>query len=276
MANEIVKKTVAASDIKSLLNGDAMKRQFALALPKICPPDRFMRVALTALNKNPKLLECKKESLLQCLMTCAELGIEPDGRRAHLIPYNSKTGMQCQMIIDYKGKIELAMRSGLVAKIHADKICENDIFEYNCGEIIRHTIDFRSDRGRAYAYYCIITNKDGTSKAEVMTLKEIQDIRKRSKAGDYGPWQTDFDEMAKKTCFHRASKWIQLSPELRRAEEVEDEDGIVAPAHIPTDASKNTVIANDISDMVETTEIQHTPPTASGLAGMAGREEDAE
>jgi recombination protein RecT len=211
----------APKTIRELLAGEALKKEFAMALPKICTVERFIRVALTAINKTPKLLDCTRESVLASLYKCAELGLEPDGRRAHLIPY----GTQCTVIIDYKGKVELAMRSGTVAVIHADKICENDVFVFDRGEVKKHEIDFRKDRGKAFAYYCLVRMKDGTEKAEVMTLAEVNDIRKRSKAGDSGPWKTDFDEMAKKTVFHRASKWITLSPELRSAEELEDTDG---------------------------------------------------
>jgi recombination protein RecT len=55
-----------------------------------------------------------------------------------------------------------------------------------------------------------------------MTREEVEQIRNRSQgyksAIQYNkshPWLTDFDEMAKKTAFHRASKWIELSPEIR-------------------------------------------------------------
>ena len=58
-----------------------------------------------------------------------------------------------------------------------------------------------------------------------MTRDECEAIRKRSRAGSSGPWVTDFDEMAKKTVFRRASKWLPLSPEIqdviRRDEETE-------------------------------------------------------
>lgn len=244
-ANDVVPK----NPLLALISGDVMKKQFALALPKIVTPDRFVRVALTAMNKNPKLLSCTRESVLSCLMSCAELGIEPDGRRAHLIPFNDRKNQRviCTMIVDYKGKVELAMRSGLVASIHADKICENDEFVYNRGHVEKHIIDFRQDRGKAFAYYCIVTMKDGSEKSEVMTKKEIDDVRKRSRASGDGPWVTDYDEMAKKTVFHRVSKWIPQSPELRDLEAKEDDDGFIDPSSlipvIPADAVVDDVPA---------------------------------
>ncbi len=199
--------------LKSLINSDAMRAQFALALPKHLTSDRFTRVCLTALTRTPKLQDCTPESFMRCLLDLSALGIEPDGRRAHLIPY----GKECTLILDYKGIAELVMRSGLVASIHADKVCENDDFEVNRGSIVCHRVDYKKPRGESYAYYVLITFKDGSEKSEVMTRDDVDAIRKRSRAGGSGPWITDFDEMAKKTVFRRASKWLPLSPEIRDA-----------------------------------------------------------
>lgn len=213
MSEKMMTKANGRTDIRSLIMSDKMKDQFALALPRTMTPDRMVRVALTAINKTPKLLHCSQESLLSSLMTCAELGLEPDGRRVHLIPY----GNTCQLIVDYKGLVELAMRSGRVANIHADVVCQNDLFEYDLGEIKTHRIDFRKPRGEVYAAYALVRFKDGTVKAEVMSKEEVESIRNRSKAGKSGPWVTDWNEMAKKTAFRRLSKWLQLSPEVQDA-----------------------------------------------------------
>lgn len=196
-----------------------MREQFAAAMPRHLTPDRFIRVALTALSRTPKLLDCTPESVMKCMLDLSSLGIEPDGRRAHLIPY----GKECTLILDYKGIAELAMRSGEIANIHADKICENDAFEYNAGIVDKHSPNYKEPRGSAYAYYAQVTFQNGTKKAEVMTRDEVESVRKRSKAGNNGPWVTDFDEMAKKTVFKRVSKWIPLSPEIRDACEKDDD-----------------------------------------------------
>ncbi len=223
----------AKRDLKSLITSEPMQRQFAAALPKHLSPERFARVAITALTKTPKLAECTPESLMLCLLNLSAMGLEPDGRRAHLIPFeNRRAGtVECQLIVDYKGTAELVMRSGVVSSIHADKVCENDEFEVDRGRIVKHKINYRSDRGLPYAYYSLITFKDGGEKAEVMTTAEINAIRDRSQgyksAIQYKkdhPWTTDYDEMAKKTVFKRNSKWVPLSPEIRDAMGQEDDD----------------------------------------------------
>jgi recombination protein RecT len=203
-------------DIRSLLMSEGAKKQFALALPKHIKPDRFVRVALTALNKTPKLAECTRESLIQCLMDCSALGIEPDGRKAHLIPY----GNRCTLIIDYKGLVDLARRSGEIADIHADVVCAGDKFEYSFGSDSKliHKPALK-DRGKPIAAYSFVRLKDGSSSFEVMNIEEIEAIRKRSKAGSAGPWVTDWAEMAKKTVFRRHSKWLPVSSEFQEAAE---------------------------------------------------------
>jgi recombination protein RecT len=211
--NAIEKAGERHATIKQLLTSDKLKQAVAEALPRHLTVDRFLRVALTALTKTPKLSQCTQESFFTSLLNLSQLGLEPDGRRAHLIPY----GDQCQLIVDYKGLVELVMRSGNVSRIHADVVCENDGFEYDRGEIRAHRIDFRKPRGEVYAAYAVCKLKDGTEKAEVMAKDEIDKIKNRSRAGKAGPWVTDWNEMAKKTVFRRLAKWLPLSAEYRDA-----------------------------------------------------------
>lgn len=224
--------------IRNLIMGDAFRNQVALALPKHLSPNRFCRIATTALMRTPKLADCTQESLLKCLLDLSAYGLEPDGRRAHLIPFenrNNKT-VECTLIIDWKGLAELALRSGMIARLHADVICENDLFVYNLGRVERHSIDFRQDRGEPYAAYAIAETKDGASFSNVMTKDEIFATRDRStgwiafKKGvaKQSPWDPAYPtielEMWKKTPFRRLSKWLPLSAEFRDAIDRDDED----------------------------------------------------
>ena len=90
--------------IRSLLESDGFRQQIAKALPSHMTPERMIRVAVTTLAKIPKLAECDQTTLFNSLLTCSQLGIEPDGRRAYLIPY----GKVCQLIIGWQGLVELA------------------------------------------------------------------------------------------------------------------------------------------------------------------------
>lgn len=238
--------TPAASNkpatIRSTLEGNAFKDAVAKALPKHLNAERFIRVALTAITRVPKLRDCDQASFFTALLNLSQLGLEPDGRHAHLIPFeNRKRGVtECQLIVDYKGLAELAYRSGAISFIHADVVCENDEFVFDRGQITKHVINYRKPRGDVYAAYAICRFKDASEKCEVMSREEIESIRKRSRAGQSGPWVTDWTEMAKKTVFRRLSKWLPLSSEQRDVAELEDDriaDAIeIAPSGQPVAA----------------------------------------
>jgi recombination protein RecT len=58
----------------------AMLPTITEALPKSKGMDseRLVRITLTTLRTNPKLLECSIESLLACVLQSASLGLEPN------------------------------------------------------------------------------------------------------------------------------------------------------------------------------------------------------
>jgi recombination protein RecT len=243
----------APTTIRAMLENADFQNEIAKALPKHLTPERQIRLALTALTRTPKLADCTMASVCRAMLDLSAMGLEPDGRRAHLIPY----GKECQLIVDYKGLAELAMRSGTVSNIHAYVVCENDFFEADTGRVT-HKVNYKEPRGKMYAAYCLIRFKDGGEKAEVMGIDEVEAIRKRSKAGSAGPWVTDFNEMAKKTAARRAFKWVPLSPEIRDAVD-KDSDAIdvhaspvaraepLNPFQIPEEASPELKTAEPVA-----------------------------
>lgn len=217
MNTEIQQRTEPKT-LKQLINSNAVRDQIARALPAHMAPDRFLRVATTTLLRVPKLLDCSQESFMKAMLDCSSLGLEPDGRRCHLIPY----GKEVQLIVDWKGLVELAKRSGEVISWKAETVKEKDLFSWVNGEV-HHEINWRGDRGKLEAVYSIVKLESGEVDIEVMTLVEVEAIRKRSKASGSGPWVTDFEEMAKKTVIRRHSKRLTLSPEFHHALEVDSD-----------------------------------------------------
>lgn len=240
-------KRVAVKTLQHHLESPAFRDQVAKALPKHLTPERFIRVACTTIMRVPKLAQCDQASFFNALLTLSQLGLEPDGRRAHLIPFENRKRnvVECQLIIDWKGLAELALRSGLIATLHADVICDNDEFAYDMGDILHHRIDFKKDRGNPYAAYALAKTKGGEKFVQVMTKAEIEGIRDNSqgwrafKAGyaKQSPWQDSPGEMWKKTVFRRLCKWLPLSPEVRDGIERDDE---------PLDTPKPIEIAKPI------------------------------
>ncbi|STE53361.1 P33 [Edwardsiella hoshinae] len=50
-----------------------------------------------------------------------------------------------------------------------------------------------------------------------MTFNQIEKVRGQSKAGNNGPWQTHWEEMAKKTVIRRLFKYLPVSIEMQKA-----------------------------------------------------------
>jgi len=216
--SSLISQADGAASLPNILQSESFKRQVAMALPRHMTPDRFLRIALTELRKNPKLNDCDHKSFLGAIVQCSQLGLEPgDGRGlAYLIPY----GKDCQLQIGYKGLMELARRSDQIQSIQAQCMYSNDLFEFEYGldDKLRH-IPSRDNRGEMIGAYAIAKFKDGGYQFEVMFKEAIDKIKSTSKAAksSYSPWNTHYDEMARKTVVRRLCKYLPSSPELQQA-----------------------------------------------------------
>lgn len=214
------------------------KSQIAAALPRHMTADRLMRVAMTAIQRNPKLLDCDQTSLIGAIIQSAQLGLEVDGilGHAYLIPFKGKV----QFMPGYKGLIDLARRSGQCISISAHVVYENDSFDFCYG--IEERLSHRpalTGRGKAVCVYAIAKLKDGAYAFEVMGIEEVNAIRdgsenyKGAKRNGYtSTWDTNYDEMVRKTAIRRLAKFLPLSPEFQRASALDE----MVDAGIPTAA----------------------------------------
>lgn len=181
---------------------EKQKPALARALPRHLDADRLTRIIVTEVRRNPKLLQCDPQSLLGACMQAAQLGLEPGPLGlAYLVPYwNNKTrSYDIQFQLGYRGMLELARRSGQIRSIVAREVCANDTFEFEYGldERLVHKPAL-ADRGEVVAYYGVAHLTDGGHVVHVMSRDDIDKYRARSKAGNGGPWVTDYDAMARK------------------------------------------------------------------------------
>ena len=191
-------------------------------------PDRLYQMCVSAINKTPKLAECTPQSVLSCFMTCSALGLEPsnvDGLgRAYVLPfYNSRTRMtEATFIMGYRGMIDLARRSGQVVDISARAVHEGDEFSYCYGlnEDLRHVPC--ASPGDLTHVYMVAHFKDGGHYFLVLNRSEIEQAKARSKSGNFGPWKTDFEAMAKKTAIRRAAPYLPLTVQAQTAAASDD------------------------------------------------------
>jgi len=203
----------------------------ASLLPKGTDVERFKRIVLQSINRNPQLKKCTPNSIVDAAAEAARLGLEPSGAigGAHLVPY----GDTAQLIVDYRGLVELARRSGEIAAIDAAIVRQADHFKVRRGTepSIDHVPDIEApspadpaDEGNPVTHvYAVARLRNGQRQFDVMTRDEIERIRGRSRAGNAGPWRTDWHEMAKKTVLRRLSKTLPLTVEVRALIEMEDE-----------------------------------------------------
>lgn len=205
-------KTKAPIIVQQVLS-DQFKKQLALAVPKHLNADRMARIAATELRKNKALLNTEPTSFLGSVMQAAQLGLEPGSAlgQAYLVPY----GNQCQLIIGYKGMIDLARRSGQVLSLNAYAVREGDDFSYQLGlrPDIHHVPSPEADRiKKPITYvYAVATLKGGGYQFEVMSRAEVEAVKAKAKSKNI--WTNYFEEMAKKTVIRRLFKYLPVSIE---------------------------------------------------------------
>ena len=212
-----------------------MQGEIAKALPSVLTPERLPRITLSALSTNAKLAQTTPKSFLGAMMTSAQLGMEPNTPlgQAYLIPYKNHGVLECQFQLGYKGLIDLAYRSGQVSTIQAQTVYANDEFEYELGlePKLRH-VPAKTNRGEPVFFYAVFRTKDGGYGYEVMSIDDVRThAKKYSKAYGNGPWQTNFEEMAKKTVLKKALKYAPLKTEFVR--------GLSADETIKSDISED-------------------------------------
>ncbi len=216
-----VAKGGRGATIKDYIN--QMQGEIEKALPKIMTPERFTRIALSAVSNTPQLGECTPKSFLASMMNAAQLGLEPNTPlgQAYLIPFKNKGVMECQFQIGYKGLIDLAYRSGDVKTIMAQVVYEKDEFEFEFGlePRLKH-VPAKKDRGEPIWFYAVFKLVNGGEGFEVMSIDDVKKhARKYSQSYNtsYSPWKNNFEEMAKKTVIKKVLKYAPLKTEFLRA-----------------------------------------------------------
>ena len=237
-------KNMSIPDIVKALSPELKK-----ALPSVITPERFTRIALSALNNTPELQQCTPMSFIGALLNAAQLGLEvntPLGL-AYLIPYKNKGQIECQFQLGYKGMITLAYRNPDIQTIQAQTVYENDefIFEYGLNPKLIHRPAV-TDRGEPVYFYALFKTIKGGYGYSCMSRQDMEAFAKKyskAYASSFSPWNTNFEEMAKKTVIKQALKYAPISTELQRALSTDET--------IKSKIEENMVDAQDEMDYVE-------------------------
>ena len=265
------------------------KEEISQALPSVITPERFTRLATNAIASNPKMVQAVAESprsLIGALMTCAQLGIEPNTPlgQGYLLPFfnydkvQKKKVMQVNFQLGVYGVIDLARRSGDVAMIQAHEVYDDDeVFDYGFGldpwlthkpaKVHKWIINGERPEDHVTHFYGMYKTKGGDSDFVVMSKEEVIAHAKRfsksydSESGEFfGPWKSDFISMAKKTVLLQVLKYAPKKSDFARA--------------IAADSTVKTTFAKDMSE-VPNDVIEADVVSDSAEAGSAPSGEEA-
>lgn len=226
----------------------ASQKQIEKALPGFMSMERFCRIAVTAVNSNPKLALCTPISFMGSLMQSAQLGLEPNTPLGHayLIPYRIQGVLQAQFQMGYKGIVDLCNRTGEFKQIAAYLIYENDYFDVTMGleddviykpyaMVIAFPLDYfrnknydmevikrikgAKDKGKALWVFSKYNLKNGGYGFNVMSIDDCKKHGQRyskSFSDSYSPWQTSPETMYMKTSLKQCLKFAPMSVEMQR------------------------------------------------------------
>lgn len=232
---------------------EANKGTLVALLPRHFDAERMLKLAMGALRTTPKLANASLSSLMGSVVTCAQLGLEPNTPLGHayLLPFDKRekqgnqwvtTETQVQVIIGYKGMLDLARRSGQIVSIAAHEVCENDDFRFAYGldEELFHRPSMK-DRGVVTGFYAVAKLVGGGHSFEFMGCTEVNSIRdkaaeknraKKDSSGRpiiTGPWADNYIEMGRKTVLRRLFKYLPISIESLAFANTIDGTAIAAP-----------------------------------------------
>ena len=176
-------------------------------------PAQFLGMALNTVKRDRnllKILETNPKSVFGSILICAELGLSPTKEMGEcwLIPYKGV----CQFQIGYKGLVSLIYRHPNVTGVEAECVFENDEFNYSLGlsPELKH-IPIDKNRGNLSYVYAIMRFTNREPMFKVMSLNELNQYQKLSKAGDKGLWFSHKDPqfwLPKKTVIKQLCKLI--------------------------------------------------------------------
>lgn len=206
-------------------------KQVAAMLPEHMNEQRFAALILATAMKDPKVLHCTGESILNAINQAASLGLEINSAtgECYLIPFNdNRKGITIATLVPgYKGLVKLAVRSREVSAIEARLVYDGEKdfdVHYGTNSRIEHRPDFNVERvpNTVRFGYAVAKLPNGLTTFEVMSRMQLDQIRERSAGKNRGPWVTDREEMYRKCPTRRLCKYLPMSPELAQAVELSD------------------------------------------------------
>jgi recombination protein RecT len=204
---------------KSLVD-PKMQDQFKAVLPQDIALDRFTRVTLTAIQQDPSILECDRQSLYNACVDAAKRGLLPDKKEGALVSFNTKQGdtwiKKAQFMPMPEGIIKEMAKAGI--KAYAVSVYENeqvDIWNDDDGQHFKHKPIAFGDRGKRMGAVACAKDSEGRTFVEAMNMDDLSRAAAASKSKDkqgnpVGPWKDWPERMEQKTVLHRLRKRVAI------------------------------------------------------------------
>ena len=219
------------------------------ALPKDFNKARFVQNALALVNENPNIAKYGQQKIMAGLLKGAYLGLDFYSKECYLVPYGNDLNYQT----DYRGAKKLAKKYSIrpIKDIYAKLVHEGDLFEEKIigGE---QSFDFKPkpfNDGKIIGAFAVVLYTDGGMAYDTMSLADLENTRKASKASNSPAWKNFTGEMYKKTVLHRLCKHIELD-----FENPTQQNMFLSGMEIETDQQK--IAENEIAENANSVDFQ--------------------
>lgn len=237
------------------------------ALPKDFNKARFVQNALALITDNPDLQKYKQAQVMGGLLKGAYLGLDFYAKECYLVPYGGQLNYQT----DYRGAKKLAKKYSIrpIKDIYAKLVREGDVFEEKIldGE---QTFDFKPisfNDGKIVGAFAVCLYADGGMQYDTMSLADLENTRKSSKASNSPAWKNFTGEMYKKTVLHRLCKHIELD-----FENPTQQNTFLAGMEIETDQQK--LAENEIQENANSVDFEESDVIDGRAAEVTNEQEE--
>lgn len=256
-------------------------------LPKGTDAGKMVAAALLSAKNSKALLNCDPNSVFMCVMAAAELGFGLHwGVQGHaaMVPFKNKA----QLILGYRGLIELMTRHPEVKNVHAGLIRKGDKWSHRAterGVVFRHeapeALELEEDERPVIGAYAVAYFVKGGCEVAVVNRKEFEKIRDgvlakvtsdsyktREQKIAESPYTTNPEAMWQKRAVRKLSKMVPMSADMARGVEHEETveremgDAIRLDMVRPIDAKalpEDTSIAEVVEPSAEPVKVETQP-----------------
>jgi recombination protein RecT len=262
MKTEMQVKPVDA--LKNILEAPSVRKQFENALGDA--RNLFIASLIDLFSGDKYLQECNPNAVVMEALKAAtlKLPINKSLGFAYIVAYKKVPAFQ----LGYRGMIQLAMRSGVYKYLNADVVFEG---EYQGSDKLTGAVDLtgKATGGPVIGYFAYLETLNGFKKTIYWSVDKVVEHAKKF-SQSYGrngsAWQTNFDEMAKKTVLRALlSKYGLFTIEMA--------DGFHAEEDEPADTEYRQTANSDVIDVDPEPTPANVNPETGEVTGEAPKDD---